>query len=764
MRIFPKLLLLVSLMFSSVAWSFDTFTIKEIRVEGLQRIALGTVLNYLPVKEGDKFTDARAAQSIEALFGTGFFNDIKLVRDAQILVVKLEERPSIAKISIEGNEEISSEDLTDSLKKIGLAEGRVFNRSLLERVEQELQRQYFSQGRYGVSIESKILEQERNRVAIDVKIDEGEVARIRKINIIGNDSFSDELLLDKLNSGEHNFMAQISGSSNYSREKLQADLEIIRSYYMDRGYINFNIESTQVSISPDKRDVFVTVNVSEGQKFFVKDISLRGELIVGESELRKVLKLEAGEIFSRKAISESSNAISERLSEEGYAFANVNPSPEFDKKEGDQVSLVFFVDPGKRVFVRRVNFTGNVKTQDIVLRREMRQLEGGWISTSKINRSKVRLQRTGFFQEINVETPPVPGHTDIVDVNFSVVEQPSGNVQASVGYGGESGFIIAGSINQNNFLGTGRRVGLEVNNSEISRVYSFSVSDPYYTVDGVSRSFSLFSRRTEISNISAVGAYVSDVAGGSASLGIPLSEYRSARLALSAERTNIHDSASTPTEFLDYLDVNGRLYNTLSVTGTWSYDTRNHILFADSGTYISASAEVSLPFTDTSLYKLNYRHQWFIPMFIDGWTLRMEGMMSYGDGYNNTKYPFFENYFAGGGQSVRGYAERSLGPKAENTSISIGGNRRFTGTSELVFPSPFASEDSRSTRFSFFVDGGYVYGPDDELDPLQLRVSYGASFIWITPMGALRFSYALPVVERAGDILQRFQFSIGAPY
>ncbi|MDH5545128.1 MAG: outer membrane protein assembly factor BamA [Gammaproteobacteria bacterium] len=794
MSVVIRLIVVLVLLYSPLLLAFDAFTVKQIRIEGAERISEDTVLNYLPVKEGDKFDQIRVEQAISALFGTGFFNDVQVLRDGDTLVVRLVERPSIAKITIKGNEEISTEDLTTELKKIGLADGRVFNRSLLERVELELQRQYFSLGRYGVSISSRILEQERNRVAIDLTIDEGEVARIRQINLIGNESFSDELLLSKLNSGEHSFLALLSSSSKYSREKLQADLEIIRSYYMDRGYVNFNIESTQVSISPDKKDVFVTVNVDEGEKFFVKEVSLRGDIIIPEVEMRKVMTVSGGQVFSRKEITETSTRISERLSEEGYAFANVNPAPEFHKDEKNQVSLVFFVDPGKRVYVRRVNFTGNIKTQDEVMRREMRQLEGGWISTSKINRSKVRLQRTGFFEDnINIETPPVPGRTDVVDVNFTVVERPSGNIQAAVGYGGDSGFIVSGSVNQTNFLGTGRRVGVEVNNSQISRVFSLSLSDPYYTVDGISRSISLSSRRTNISQFTTtVGAYTADVTGASMSLGIPLSEFRSARAGLNLENTGITIGDETTQSFRD--ELNGekkRDYYTLSVSGAWSYDTRNHILFADSGTYITLSADASAPVvTKTNYYKLNYRHQWYIPLFKDI-TMHLEGNFSYAHGYLGTELPFYENYFAGGGQSVRGFEERSLGPVEQLCNynppvtytgvvpnceglgkVRIGGDRRVTGTAELVFPMPF-SEDSRSTRFSLFVDGGYLDGPSapnpTSIDNLwdiarEFRVSYGASFIWITPMGALRFSYALPLRFRADDQLREFQFSIGAPY
>jgi len=747
--------------FTSVSWAFTPFTVENIRLDGLQRISESTVFNYLPIKVGDEMDKEKASEAIRALFRTGFFNDIQLELDNQTVVLILEERPSIAKINIAGNEEINTDDLTTALKKIGLAEGRVFNRSLLEKVELELQRQYFALGKYGVDIESKLLPQERNRVAIDVTIEEGDAAQIREINIIGNKAFERELLLEVFKLGAYSYWSLFNGDSKYSKQMLSADLETLRSYYLDRGYINFTIDSTQVSITPDKRDVYITINISEGGKFKVNSVTLAGDLIVDEAELMKLISVKASDTFSRKSVTESSSTINERLGIEGYAFANVNAIPEIDN-ETQSVDLTFFVDPGKRVYVRRVSFSGNSKTHDEVLRREMRQLEGGWISTTKLNRTKVRLQRTGFFDEVNIETPSVPGQPDMVDVEFTVTERPSGNVTASMGYGQGSGLILAASINQNNFLGTGKRVSAEVNNSQVDTVYSFSFTDPYYTIDGVSRGFRLFSRKTEADQ-AGIAKYITNVYGAAITYGFPLSEYRTARIGIGFDNTDLRTFDNTPEEYKAFERDNGSNYDTFKLTASWSYDTRDRVLFADSGTHILLSSEIGLPGSDLSYYKLSYRHQWFIPI-VKGWTFHIQGNYAQGDGYGSlNKLPFFEHYFAGGGQSVRGFRDNSLGPKDELSQDSLGGSRKLTGTGELIFPLPF-SENSRSVRLSAFVDAGNVYGSDQSLDLKEVRASYGISFVWITPVGALRFSWAWPLRSEPEDEKQRFQFSIGAPF
>jgi len=750
----------IIILYSSQSVAFTSFKVSEIQLRGLQGIAESTVLNYLPIKAGDLVDEEVSSSAINALFKTGFFNDVTFKRDNNKLVIELAERPAIAKIKLSGNDEISEEDLTSALKRIGLSEGRIFNRSLLDKVEQELQRQYFSLGKYGVKIESKILEQERNRVALEIDINEGQVTRIRKINVIGNTSFTDKALLAEFNSEAHSDLATLGSDSQYSKQKLLADIELLRSYYMDRGYLKFTVESTQVSISPDKNDVFVTININEGGKYTVSDVKLAGEFVVPEDELRKFVDIQGGDIFSRRLISESSNRISQRLGVDGYAFANVNPQPEVNEDDFT-VSLVFFIDPGKRVYIRRVTFGGNVKTHDEVLRREMRQLEGAWYSTAKLERSKTRLFRTGFFEDVNVETPLVPGHTDMVDVVIHVTERPSGSVQASVGYGGSSGIILTASVNQNNFLGTGKQVGAEISNNRVNTVYSFSTTDPYYTVDGISRSFRVYFRKTDASEASSIAGYNSDVYGGSIGFGFPLSEYRRARIGLGFDDTVYRLSSNPPTLYSNFENSYGNHFQTFTINGSWSFDTRNRVVFADSGVHTVATSDVTLPGGDLQYYKLSLRQQIFWSV-IKNWTIHLDGTGAFSHGYGSTKsVPFYDYYYAGGAQSVRGFRANSLGPRENNDSL--GGTKKVVGVAELLFPNPF-SKDSNSVRLSVFVDVGNIWGAGEKVDIVDIRASYGFGFTWMAPIGALKFSWAWPLRTQSVDETERFQFSIGAPF
>ena len=750
----------ILILFSTQSMAFSEFKVSEIKLRGLQGIAESTVLNYLTIKVGDTVSSESSTEAIKALFATGFFNNITLKRENNTLIIQLEERPAIAKIKISGNDEISEEDLTSALKRIGLSEGRIFNRSLLEKVEQELQRQYFSLGRYGVKIQSKIEKQERNRVSLEIEINEGQVTQIRKINIIGNKAFTDKVLLNEFNSEAYSDLATFGSDSKYSKQKLFADIEILRSYYMDRGYVKFNIESTQVSISPDKHDVFVTVNVDEGGKYTISDVKLAGEFVVPEDELRKLIALQPGDIFSRRVISESSSRINQRLGLDGYAFANVNPQPEINE-EDKTVSLVFFIDPGKRVYVRRVTFGGNVKTHDEVLRREMRQLEAGWYSTAKLERSKTRLFRTGFFEDVNIETPLVPGHTDMVDVVIHVTERPSGSVQASVGYGQGSGVILSASINQKNFLGTGKQVGAEVSNNRVNTIYSFSLTDPYYTVDGVSRSFRTYFRKTDASRATSIAGYSSDVYGGSVGFGFPLSEYRRARISLGFDNTKFRLSSNPPSLYSNFKNKYGDQFKTFTITGAWTYDTRNRIVFPDSGLYTIVTTDVTLPGGDLQYYKLSLRQQFFWSVF-KNWTIHLDGTGAFSRGYGKTEsVPFYDYYYAGGAQSVRGFRANSLGPRENNSSL--GGTKKAIAVAELLFPNPF-SKDSNSVRLSAFVDAGNIWGAGQETKITDLRATYGFGFTWMAPIGALKFSWAWPLITKPNDITERFQFSIGAPF
>jgi len=758
-----KLFLALFIIYSSSSWALSSFKIESIKLEGLQGIAGSTVFNYLPMKEGDLLTEENASEAIRALFKTGFFNDVSLLRDGGTLIIKLLERPSIANVQISGNDEIGEEDLTSALKRIGLSEGRIFNRSMLEKVEQELQRQYFSLGKYGVKIDSKVLPQERNRIALDIEIDEGQVTRIRQINIIGNTAFPNEELLSIFQSGAHSNWSVFTDDSQYSKQKLFGDIELLRSYYMDRGYINFNIESTQVSITPDKGDVFITINVNEGGKFIVDKVSLSGEFVVPEDELRKLVNINPDEVFSRRRVSESSSAITARLGIDGYAFANVNTHPEVDE-ENNTVALTFFIDPGKRVYVRRVTFGGNVKTHDEVLRREMRQLEGGWYSTAKLERSKTRLIRTGFFEDVNVETPLVPGRTDMVDVVINVTERASGSIQASVGYGQGSGVILSGSINQNNFLGTGNQVGAEISNNRVNTVYSFSLTDPYYTIDGISRSFRLYLRETDADAATSIAGYNSNVYGGSVSFGFPLSEYRRARIGVGFDNTEYHlDDANAPRVYTDFKNNYGTNFDTITVTGTWTYDSRDRVIFANSGLHTVLTTDVTLPGGDLQFYKTSLRQQLFWTAIKD-WTIHLDATAALSRSYGKTEaVPFYEYYFAGGAQSVRGFRANSLGPRGGTRDNTIGGTKKLIGIAELFLPNIF-SPDSKSVRFAAFIDSGGIWAPGEDVTPDGISAAYGVGFTWIAPIGALKFSWAWPLKTLERDEPQRFQFSIGAPF
>lgn len=770
MKSIGRVLLLAGLLAAN-AWAFEPFVVRDIRVEGLQRISAGTVFNYLPVKVGEVFDEARSAEAIRALFKTGFFSDVRIEREGDVLVVSVAERPAIASISISGNKEIETDQLREALKQIGLAEGRVFDRSLLDKVEQELRRQYFSRGKYGVRIETTVTPLERNRVGIAIDISEGRVAKISQINIVGNKVFSDKDLLKQFQLSPTTLFSFYTKNDQYSKEKLAADLELLRSYYLDRGYINFNIESTQVSISPDKKDIYITINISEGDQYTVKDIRLAGDLVLPEEELRKLVEVKSGSVFSRKLVTDSASKISERLGNEGYAFANVNTIPDIDK-QAKEVTLTFFVDPGKRVYVRRINFTGNTRTQDEVLRREMRQFEGTWISTEKVNRSRTRLERLGYFDKVNVETPAVPGTPDQVDVNYSVVERPSGNLMAGIGYSQTDGILLNASITQDNFLGTGRRVAVNFNNSSVNTIYSVSYNNPYYTIDGVSRGFTAYYRETDAEQAN-VSRYITNVFGGSMNFGIPVSEEDTVRLGFGYENTDLQETTLSPQEIRDFVTENGNEFDTFSLTGSWSRDSRNRAIFPDRGSLQSISAEVALPGSGLQYYKASYRHLWYHPL-TSSFTLSLNGEVGYGEGYGGTSgLPFFEHYYAGGPRSVRGFKANTLGPRdtppPDNPTLEsrpFGGNLRTVGNLELIFPAPFSDKDNRTLRLAAFVDGGNVFDTNrgEEFDTGALRFSAGIGLMWFSPLGPLTFSLAQPLNEKSGDETEIFQFTLGTSF
>ena len=738
----------------------DAFVVKDIRLEGLQRITAGTVFNYLPIKVGDTVDGTRTAGALRALFGTGFFRDVRLERDGETLVVSVAERPSIGSIEFTGNEELKTENLLSALEQMGFAQGRVFNRSTFDQVKQELHRTYFAAGKYGARVTGTVTPLERNRIAVNFEISEGVAATIRQINIVGNAEFEDDDLLDDFELDTTGFFSFITRSDRYSKPKLAADLETLRSFYLDQGFINFTIDSTQVSITPDKKDVHITINITEGGRYVVGNIYLQGALVVPEEELFGLVTVVQGDVFSRKQVTETARRIGNRLGTEGYSFANVNAVPEIDDAE-KSVDLTYFVDPGKRVYARRINFKGNAKTRDEVLRREMRQMESGWISTAAVDRSRVRLNRLGFFESVNVETTAVPGAADQVDVDITVVERPSGNLLLGAGYSDAQGALVDISISDENVFGTGNRLRASLNNSKVSRDISVSWFNPYWTTDGVSRGIDVYNRRTDASNAN-LADYDLDQIGTGATFGIPISEFTRVNVGITAERTEFiaGESASEPVK--EFESESGGRFITVLATAAWAKDSRNSRFLPTRGSLTRLSGEIAIPGSELTYYKLFTRHQRFIPLSGD-FVFVLEGEVGYGDGFGGTrKLPLTENFFAGGLRSVRGFKANTIGPKDEFDQ-PLGGNFKVVGTAELILPLPFA-KDSNTFRITGFLDAGNVYSPDTDFDFGTLRYSTGIAGVWLSPVGPLTVSLARPLKTQTGDETQGFQLTFGTSF
>lgn len=754
MRWFRVAMLLIAL-HAATAAAIDTFVIRDIRVEGIQRTEAGTVFGYLPVKVGDTMTEEKAAQAIRALFATGFFQDVTIERDGNILVVSLRERPSIAQIDFVGAKELKKEALVQGMGQIGLAEGRIFDRGVLDRAEQELKRLYLSQGYYAIRIDTTVTPLERNRVSLNFNIEEGEIAKIRQIAIIGAKAFPEKKLLGQFVLTTPGLMTWYTKADQYSRQKLAADLETVRSYYLDRGYAEFVVDSTQVSITPDKQDIYIAINITEGQKYTVADVQVAGEMLIPEAEVRKLIKVKPGDVFSRARLTESSKLITDRLSNDGYAFANVNAVPKIDKQK-QQVGFTFLIDPGRRVYVRRVNITGNTQTRDEVLRREMRQLEGAWYSAEKITRSRQRIDRLGYFTEVNVETPAVQGVTDQVDLNVAVVEKPTGRLLFGAGFGDE-GITLSGSIAQENIFGSGRHIRLGINTSKINTVYSFGYTNPYFTVDGVSAGFDIFYRKLDPSD-QDLGQYKTETAGGAVRLGVPLTETDAITYGLGYEDTKIELFDDSPLRQKDYVETFGSNPNELFLTVGWSRDRRDSLIYPTSGSLHNASGQLGLPVADLEYYKLSYRYQRYFPL-TQTFTLMLNGEIGYGDGYSGQPLPFFKNFYTGGVTSVRGFKSFTIGPKDINGDPT-GGSRKLVGNIEVLFPLPGLEKD-RAWRVSAFVDAGMV---DNKWETTFLRYSTGLGLLWISPFGPLKISAAVPFRAGPLDREQLFQFTFGGAF
>ncbi len=757
------------------AWAFDAFVVRDIRVEGVQRTEAGTVFSYLPIKVGDTLTNEKAAQAVKALYATGFFRDVRLEVQDGVLIVSVQERPTISSISFVGNKEFDTDTLKKALKDIGIAEARIFDRSALDRAEQEMKRQYITRGRYAAKVTTTVTPQERNRVAVNFTVDEGDAAKIARINIVGNKAFTEKELLSQMQLTTPGWMTWYTKNDQYSKQKLQADLEALKSFYQNRGYLEFNVESTQVSITPDREDIYITITVVEGGRYTVSDVRLAGEMMVAEAELAKLIQVKPGDVFSRQLLQVSTKDISDRLGGEGYAFANVNAVPEIDR-EKLQAAFTFYIDSGRRVYVRKININGNNRTRDEVIRREMRQLESAWYDGNRIDRSKVRLRRLGFFDDVNIETPPVQGTPDQADVEVTVTEKSTGQLLAGVGYSSADGVVFNASISQQNIFGSGNALIAALNTSKVNRTISLAFTQPYWTVDGVSRTLELYQKNIDTASL-ATTSYTSSTLGAAVGFGLPVTESDTINVGLRVERTSIEFPVGycdpilglAPPAYCLFVREVGSPFTNVILTGGWSRDTRDDILYPTRGRLQSFGVEVGLP-VDVPYYKVNYLQQWFTPLpYVPDLVLMLRADLGYADGYQGKPLPFFKAFYAGGVGSVRGYQTASIGPK-DIYGNATGGKEKIVGNAEVFYP---LLRGDKSVRISAFFDAGRISGipvvNENISDNLEsnyqdFRYSAGVGLAWNSPIGPLKFSYGIPLNPQSLDKIQRFQFQVGSVF
>ncbi|QWT45598.1 outer membrane protein assembly factor BamA [Azospira inquinata] len=757
---------LIAGLFASAAYAFNPFVVKDIRVEGIQRTEAGTVFSYLPVKVGDTLDDEKASQAIKALFATGFFKDVRIEIDKDVMVVVVEERPAISQVDFVGMKEFDKDTIRKAFKDIGLAESRIFDRAIMEKAAQELKRQYLSRGRYSANITTTVTPLERNRVSINFNVDEGEAAKIKQINIVGNKVFKEKELLDLFQLRTPNWLTWYTKNDQYSKQKLSADLESLRSFYQNQGYLDFNVESTQVSITPDKKDIYITVSLSEGERYMVSAVKVAGILPIPDEEFHKLVTVKPGDVFSREKLNDSIKAITDRLGNDGYAFANVNAAPDIDK-EKRLVAFTLFVDPGKRVYVRHVNIAGNSKTKDEVIRREVRQMEGGWYDAQKVSLSRERIDKLGYFSDVTVETPPVPGTSDQVDANYAVTEKPTGSLMLGAGFSSSDKVILSGSISQANLFGSGKNVSVQLNTSHASRTIGLSYTDPYFTVDGISQGFDIYHRTYDPSqSYSYTQSYKTVSTGGGLRWGVPIAEKESISFGVAVDRTEVTTFDDSRQVYKDFVSEFGNTNSTFSGNVGWGRDTKDSYIYPTRGGVARAGIEATVPGGTLRYYKLNLQRQQYFPL-TKNLTLMLNGEFGAGNGYGGRPLPFFKSFYAGGVTSVRGYDTYTLGPKQDGEAI--GGTKRVVMNAEVLFPMPGLGKD-KSARIGWFVDAGQVFGPKDDFGRYSkfsvgdLRYSTGLSLAWSSPLGPLRFSIANPLNKKDDDRTQRFQFTMGTVF
>lgn len=770
------------------------FVVKDMRVEGLQRISEGTVFNYLPINIGDTVDAIRIGEAIRSLYGQDLFDDIEMRQDGDTLVVVVRERPSIESFNIDGNKDIKTEDLMDSLRNVGLARGRTFDRSVLDNVEMFLREQYYDRGKYGVSVETEIVDRPNNTVRVQVNVKEGDRAKIRQVNIVGNETFEEKDIRAGFTLDTANWLSWIRQDDRYAKEALEGDLEILRSYYMDRGFADFEIESTQVAISPNKKDMFVTVNVDEGEVYTVSEVKLVGEMVIPENFLRGLILAQPGSVFNLNLLTQSADLMSFRLGEEGYANAEIEPVPELDH-ENKEASITFYVNPQNRVYVRNINFQGVDQVDDEVLRREMRQMEGSYLSNSLIERSKIRLQRLPFIEAVEVENSPVPGSPDLVDVDFAIEYRMPGQFSGGVGYSESQKLMLNGSIVHTNFLGTGNRVAVELNSGRFQKLYSISHSDPYRTIDGVRRTMSV-NYRDITQFTSAASDFSTTSAGATVDYGYPISEYQTLSFGGTYQHSELLSSTNSTQQAQDWVKNNGNpfienisggaaffgtAFDTFELIAGWTYDSRNRALFANRGTRQQFFLSYAVPGSDVEFFQARYNFTKYIPLWSNKWTLRLNAELGVGEALGDTTaLPPYKQFYGGGPQSVRGFKESYLGPR-DSFGRPYGGNMLVASQVELILPLP--DKWASQARASIFYDVGNVFNTGevkftDKLgspieykpDVDELRTSVGIGVQWLAPMGLFRFSYAYPLNAYKGndryygDEIERFQFSIGQAF
>jgi len=758
-RLQPLCVFIAAAVGSMSAWAIEPFKLKDIRVEGLQRIESGTVFASLPFRVGDLYNDESGAAAIRALFALGLFKDVRLDAQGDVLVVIVEERPSISEVEWVGLKEFDKDVLVKALKEVGIAEGRPFDKALADKAEQELKRQYITRSLYGAEVVTTVTPVERNRVKLTFTVTEGGPSKIKEIRITGNQAFSEDSLKDQFNLDVGGWLSWYTKSDRYSRTKLNADLESLRSYYLSRGFLEFRIDSTQVAISADKQDISIAINITEGERFVVAGVKLEGNYLGKDDEFKALVKIGLGQPYNAETVAETTKAFTDYFGKFGFAFARVDARPDIDRLN-NRVSFVLQAEPSRRAYVRRINVTGNNRTRDEVIRREFRQLESAWYDGDKIKLSRDRVDRLGFFTEVNIDTQEVPATTDQVDLTINVVEKPTGSVSLGAGFSSTEKVALSFGIRQENAFGSGNYLATEINTSKYNRTIVVSTTDPYYTADGISRTIDVFHRTTR-PYLGDLNAYSLVSSGAGMRFGVPFSEIDTVYFGANLEQTSIRPGNNLPNAYVEYMQQFGYTSNSLPFTVGWARDGRDSALVPTRGMLQRFNSDLSMS-GDARYVRTNYQIQQYTPI-TKKYTLALNADLGWGQGLSNRPYPLFKNYFVGGLGSVRGFQQSTLGPSDSTNSLYLGGPKKIVMNAEMLAPFPGAGND-RTLRLFAFTDVGRAFGENEKVKLSELRSSYGVGLSWISPMGPLRFSYALPMRRQVTDKIQRLQFQIGTSF